>query len=74
MANRTFLYVVEYRLYENSDVQKVRVIARDKRTAYDKATYEVILEKEGRIPHNSWVHAIQYNNGNYRVINKSAGT
>lgn len=68
---KTFLYIVEYRMNQCSDVEKVHVIAKDKWEAWDKARFEIIPEKNGCEPYNAWVHAIQYKNGNFRVINKS---
>ena len=71
MKNRTYLYVVEYRLHKNDDPKSIRVIAHDKWEAYDKAVYELIPKEDGRTPYSCWVYAVQYQNGNYRVIAKS---
>lgn len=71
MAKNRYVYVVEYRMTEHSDVESVRVIASSKWEAYDIAMYEKIPEIHAYSPYSAWVYAIQYNNGNYRVIAKS---
>lgn len=71
MANRTYLYVVEYRLYMNSDVKSIRVVAHDKWEAWEQARFYDIRAIEGQDPYNAWVHGVQYQNGKYRVIAKS---
>lgn len=51
----------------------IEVHAHNKAEAYDIATYELIPQKEGRVPYSSWVYSVTYNNGNYREFNTCDG-
>lgn len=67
---KRFTYTVEYYLngiYE--DMKIIDVVASSKAEAYDKAVYETIPEKEGRIPYGAWVRSVTYKNGNHKVFN-----
>ena len=68
------VYTVGYLLYGYySQTQFVSVLAKNKEEAYEKATYEVIPQKEDKIPFAAWVFSVTYNNGNYRKFNTFAG-
>ena len=67
-------YYVEYLvngMWENP--KGICVPARNKKEAYDIATYEMIPEIEGTIPYSSWVASVTYNNGNYKKFNTYSG-
>ena len=66
-------YTVEYRLLGFDTVKSVAVLAKNKYDAYDKAVYEVILEKEGEHPYSAWVASVTYQNGNYKRFNTFEG-
>ena len=67
-------YTVAYKTYgEYNDTQYVTVLAKNKYEAYDKAVWEAIPEKEGRIPYGAWVFSVTYQNGNYRKFNTFCG-
>lgn len=67
-------YWVEYYLNGvHEEAKGLQVIAKNKVDAYDKATYEIIPEKEGRVPYSAWVSSVTYNNGNYKEFNTSSG-
>lgn len=66
-------YWVEYRLHAWGDVHGIQVPANSKEEAYDKATYELIPEKENEFPYSSWVKSVTYNNGNYREFRTHEG-
>jgi len=51
----------------------IQVPAHNKAEAYDIATYELIPQKEGRVPYASWVSSVTYNNGNVRYFNTCDG-
>ena len=56
-----------------SEEKGVCVPAGSKAEAYDKAVYEMIPAKEGRMPFGAYVHSVTYKNGNYRVFNNDYG-
>ena len=64
-------YYVKYRIKD--EVRGIGFLAKDKYDAYDKATYELIPEKEGSIPYSSWVYSVTYNNGKVHYFNTSEG-
>lgn len=64
------VYIMAY--YEVAD-KSVDVVARNKEEAYDKAVYEVIPKKEGRIPYAAYVSSVTYNNGNHKTFNTFIG-
>lgn len=66
-------YTVKYRLDGKwSEPKSISFLAKNKFDAYDKATFELIPEKDGRMPYSSWVYSVTYNNGNEHVF-KTAG-
>ena len=73
MAKRNYVYTVEYRLNEFSEVRSIDVLASSKAEAYDKAVYEEIMEVEPYSPYSAWVSSVTYNNGNYRRFNTFEG-
>ena len=64
------VYIMAY--YEVAD-KSVDVLASNKEEAYDKAVYEAIPKKEGRIPYAAYVASVTYNNGNYKTFNTFIG-
>lgn len=69
-----FTYHVEYLIngtYE--EPRSIDVIASSKPDAYDKAVYEIIPEKEGRIPFSAWVASVTYANGNSKEFRTFCG-
>lgn len=67
-------YTVKYLLNGTFDeVKSISFLAKNKIDAYDKATFELIPEKEGRVPYSSWVYSVTYNNGNYHLFNTCDG-
>jgi len=70
---RRSTYCVKYRLYGSDKEHLIDVIAGNAYEAYDKATYEVIPEKEGEYPYSSWVYSVTYNNGNCHYFNTCEG-
>ena len=57
-------YYVKYRLDGiYSKVSGIQVPADNKTEALDKATYELIPQKEGTLPFMAWVNSVTYNNG-----------
>lgn len=67
-------YYVKYLVngsYE--DVQGVQVLAHTKEEAYNIATFDLIPEKEGKVPYSSWVSSVTYNNGNVHYFNTCDG-
>lgn len=65
-------YTVEYRIIGN-EVKRISFLAKNKVTAYDKAVYELIPQKEGEMPYSAWVYSVTYQNGNYRRFNTFEG-
>lgn len=67
-------YMVNY--YLDGAYEEERSIlspASNKYEAYDRAVYELIPEKEGRIPFAAWVASVTYNNGNYKTFRSFCG-
>lgn len=62
-------YCVHYKLHSADQVHLIDVVAKNKEEAYDKATYELIPEKEGEHAYSSWVASVTYQNGNSRRFN-----
>ena len=56
-----------------SENKGIDVLARNKAEAYEKAVYEMIPEKEGRVPFGAYVSSVTYSNGNYREFNNDYG-
>lgn len=65
-------YTVQYRMI-GSDVKQISFLAKNRFDAYDKATYELIPEKEGEYPYSVWVSSVTYQNGNYKTFNTFEG-
>lgn len=63
-------YTVHYRMSMASDVEKkVIVMARTRYDAWLKASFEDIPKAEhGEHAYYVYVHAVTYNNGNYRIF------
>lgn len=66
-------YYVKYKMHDAVDQKGVCVAAANKAAAYDRAVYEVIPQKEGRLPYSAWVYSVTYNNGKYRRFNTCEG-
>lgn len=66
-------YYVYYRMHSADEAHGIQVSANSKYEAYDRATYELIPEKEHNYPYSSWVHSVTYNNGNYKEFNTHEG-
>ncbi|MBQ3423377.1 MAG: hypothetical protein IJH34_17360 [Romboutsia sp.] len=66
-------YTVNYKMYDADEVHKISFLAKDKYDAYDKATFELIPEKEGHFPYSSWVSSVTYQNGNCKLFNTWEG-
>jgi hypothetical protein len=66
-------YYVRYRMYDAAEVKGVAVAARNKADAHDKAVYEIIPQKEGRLPYSAWVYSVTYNNGKHKLFNTCEG-
>ena len=67
------VYHIKYKMHFSDDVHGIDVLAQNKAEAYDKATYEVIPQREGHVPYSAWVYSVTYNNGNYRRFNTCEG-
>lgn len=66
-------YTVEYKLTANGETRFVPLLAGNKQSAWVKATFEIIPEKEGQQPYSSWVASVTYNNGKFRRFNTWEG-
>lgn len=73
MGRHSNHYTVAYRMYWSAPEQEIQIPATSKADAYDKATFEAIPKKEGRIPYSSWVTSVTYQNGNYHRFNTIEG-
>lgn len=67
------VYSVNYTLFQNADIKRIDIIAKNKRDAWIKASYEVIPQIEGTHPYSAWVASATCNNGNYRIFNTFEG-
>ena len=76
MTKARHTYHIEYYLdgaYEQS-TRSICVCASSKEEAWEKATYEIIPEKEdGKIPYGAWVSSVTYQNGNSKRFNTWCG-
>ena len=67
------VYTVSYKMHEASEVRKISVTAQNKWEAYDKASWEIIPDKEDGYPYSVWVSAVTYQNGKYKQFNTFEG-
>ena len=62
-------YYVQYRIGgAYSPVSGINIVAPNKETAYELATFIKIPEIEGELPYSSWVTGVTYDNGIYRKL------
>ena len=66
-------YHVRYRTHQFGAELGIDVAAPNKESAYDKAVYEIIPQKEGCLPYSSWVSSVTYSNGNCKKFNTFEG-
>lgn len=67
-------YYVKYKMNGVWDEEKgIDLLAKNAADAYDKAFYEAIPAKEGRLPYSAWVYSVTYNNGNCHYFNTIEG-
>lgn len=67
------LYEVAYKLYSADKVRHIRVYARNKAEAYDKATFEEIQKAEQEPPFSAWVERSISKDGQSRYFNTFEG-
>ena len=60
-------------MYQYGEECGIAVLANNKEDAYDKAVYERIPNREGRLPYSAWVVSVTYSNGNYKKFNTHEG-
>ena len=65
------LYTIEYNGGFIGD--EVKVEAKNKYDAWDKAFYEVIPEIEGHLPFSAWVAGVTYKNGKHKWFKSFEG-
>lgn len=66
-------YTVHYLMTRFGDERSISFLAYNKYDAYDKATFELIPEKEGSLAYATWVASVTYANGNYKEFNTFCG-
>ena len=66
-------YYIRYRMHQFGEEFGIAVLAKTKEDAYDKAVYERIPKREGRLPYSAWVSSVTYSNGNYKQFNTHEG-
>ena len=66
-------YYINYKMLPCGEEFGIDVLAKNKEDAYDKAVYESIPNREGRLPYSAWVSSVTYNNGNYKKFNTHEG-
>lgn len=66
-------YYVNYRTCDSNEVKGIKVQAKNKEDAYDKAFYELIPQAEGELPYSAWVCSITYKNGSSKMFNTFEG-
>lgn len=67
------VYTVSYKMHQASKVRKISVPAKSKWEAFDKASFEIIPDKEDGYPYSVWVSSVTYQNGNYKLFNTFEG-
>lgn len=72
MARRN-AYAVRYRMWGGDTEHLICVIASSAPEAWDTATYEEIVKKEGKLPYSAWVSSVTYQNGNVHYFNTCEG-
>ena len=60
---------VKYKMFDGT-VGSVDVSARSREEAEDKAIYDIVLSKEGKMPYDAWATSVTYQNGNYKQFIK----
>ena len=66
-------YYVRYKMYSSDEAKWIKVSAKNKVDAYEKATYTLIPEKENGIPYSAWVDSVIYSNGRLQSFNTFEG-
>lgn len=66
-------YTISYIMSEYGETKRVSLLAKNKKSAYDKAVYDVIPKKEGTPPYYAYVYSVTYQNGNYKLIKNGEG-
>lgn len=66
-------YYINYKMHQHGEELGIDVLAKNKEDAYDKAVYESIPNREGRLPYSAWVSSVTYQNGNHKRFNTHEG-
>ena len=66
-------YTIQYKMHDCAEQASVCVTAANKENAYDKAVYECIPQKEGRVPYSAWVSSVTHRNGKHHSFNTHEG-